>query len=160
MPIEVDSICGDLDEILLRALAQWKAQLENPESCTDQQSLYCLYPKLVSQISWARGTLAQVEGTLQALRLRERMGAAVVVSAFASCCCPCCGGATGAIVPHREIDSCSCRRDPGRSGERHRFRDADEADRERSETRIFEETIIEESRNDRSHHSGRSGRDW
>ena len=75
MSIELNSICADLDEVLLRALAQWKAQLEDPEACADQQSLYCLYPKLVSQISWARGMLAQVDGTLHTLRLREKMEA-------------------------------------------------------------------------------------
>lgn len=174
MPRELETICTDLDDVLLNTLAQWRRDLENPEDGADQLSLYCLYPKLASQISWARGTLAQVEGTMDALRLRENMGAypATGGGVAGGCCCPCCGSSGGqmpGVGQVREASGCSCRQDPGRGVPRERFPETEEVsieaevetsrdDGEVTETRVYEETIIEESRNGRRKQGSRTGR--
>ncbi len=168
MARDFEGLCGELDNVLVRSLDQWKEDLENPEGPADGQSLYCLYPQLVAQIAWARGTLSAVNSTMTAIQKRyeadpgELDAAGPNSAAAAACCCPCCGSHSPSVLTsaaHAPNAGCTCREGSSRNGDRHSSRDSDreedpksasrDGEDEVTETRIYEETIIEETSNGR-----------
>ncbi|MEP0233085.1 MAG: hypothetical protein ABJO97_03690 [Roseibium sp.] len=147
MENELDLICKDLDAVLQTTLVTWSEALnEARETSGDPQALYCLYPKLVSHVSWARGTLQGAEASFAQIDQRRNMDLSQIKSAamhsLAPGCCPCCGGACapsacgGGPAGHTE----------GGQKEIH------------TETHIVRETTIEETSDGRSEEAGRARR--
>jgi hypothetical protein len=166
MANDLQSICGALDTALQSTLDSWQAALSDTgDGAGDQQALFCLYPKLVSHLSWALATLQGAEQS-QA-EIDQRGGQApdqmLMTRGALTGCCPCCGGAGFAMKA-----GCSCSggrdadrdetRDETRDDPRDDARDNTGADTGTRETRIVEETIIEETRNGRRKDSRRAGR--
>lgn len=147
MENELDLICKDLDTVLQTTLVTWSEALnEARETGGDPQALYCLYPKLVSHVSWARGTLQGAEASLAQIDQRRNIDQSHVRSAamhaLASGCCPCCGGAGAA-------PACGCATAGHPDGGQKEIH---------TETHIVRETTIEETSDGRSEETGRSRR--
>lgn len=143
MENELSEVCHALDEALLATLDNWKAALvDAEESGCDIETLYCLYPRLASHVAWSRGALQGAQTALEQIHAHKAFKAqAGPVSATASWggCFPVYNHGFMAAQP-----PCSCAREEAESVHR--------------ETRIIEETIIEETGDGRGEKTGRSGR--
>lgn len=142
MENEMTEICRSLDGALIAALDEWREQLiRNEEEMGDPLAVYCLYPRLVSQIAWSRGTLQGAEASMRQLSQRQGLTqqGQMMAAMPGAVCCPCCGGAG---APMMQAAPCSC----------------DEQEPVHRETRIIEETIVEETGNVRDKKTGRSAR--
>lgn len=69
---ELRLVSSELDTVLQRNLTSWAEEIGNPGTSSNASILYCLYPRLVSELAWARGTLASAEKTQLAMVLHRQ----------------------------------------------------------------------------------------
>lgn len=101
----MDQLTKDLEEALIGRLGAWQEALSEEPRRTDDVSLFCLYPKLLSYMAWTCGTMSEADKISAALLHREKKlsdGGALIsgcstgghfaAAAYGAGCCPCCGG--------------------------------------------------------------------
>lgn len=145
METELSDICRELDVALIRTLDSWREALCDSEETTgDAVSLYCLFPRLASQMAWTRGSLQGAELSLKQLHGRKDLSdpAAVTMLAGGHGCCPCCGGGGPSLMQQAP---CTCE-------------EPEEEEHIHSETRIIKETVIEGRTDGRGEKGGRGSR--
>lgn len=77
----MEQVNKELEETLLGYLGDWQEALTDRPHRTDDVSLFCLYPKVLSYLAWTWGTLSQAERTAATLKQRLDHGAALRASA-------------------------------------------------------------------------------
>ncbi|NBN63463.1 hypothetical protein [Pannonibacter tanglangensis] len=129
MELELDVICTELDGLLADFLERWARDLGHDQDPADIERLYCMYPRVVTQIASARASLGGADHTMRLARnLRfdpaPELGLRAVPGA-GGCGHPCGSGVSGVYVVQAEAGSVPVRRGARREADREGPRGAD-----------------------------------
>lgn len=112
MELEINVICTELDSLLSDFLIRWAEDLGKEQDAADLERLYCMYPRVISQIASARASLWGADQMMVVARnLRFAPAPDVEVRAVhvgGGCGHPCSSGVSGVYVARTGDHGCGC----------------------------------------------------
>ncbi|WP_106753026.1 hypothetical protein [Pannonibacter carbonis] len=112
MELEINVICTELDSLLADFLTSWAEDLGKERDAAELERLYCMYPRVISQIASARASLWGADQMMAVARnLRFAPAPEVELRAMhvsGGCGHPCSSGVSGVYVARSGDHGCRC----------------------------------------------------